>query len=87
MEYFKGYTLKKIQLKNEEIIKIYIKVLETIRYIHQKEVIHLDISENNILYNGKDLKIIDFGNSEEIDKNLRFITIILEDGKTYHLKQ
>ena len=32
MEYFKGYTLKKYN-KNEEIIKIYIKVLETIRYI------------------------------------------------------
>ena len=68
MEYFKGYTLKNLKLSNEEMIKIYIEILETIKYIHKKEVIHLDISENNILYNGKDLKIIDFGNSEEIDK-------------------
>jgi serine/threonine protein kinase len=71
MEYFIGKTLKHFKFNNEEIIRIYFEILKTVRYIHQKEVIHLDLSENNILYNGHDIKIIDFGNSEEIDKKCK----------------
>ena len=42
------------------------QIFRTINFLHKKNIIHGDIKSENILYNGKIIKIIDFGNSKNL---------------------
>ena len=81
MEYFKGRTLKKYILENdvleEDIVKIFLNILKTVKEIHNKNVVHRDIKPSNILINGKHtIKIIDFGSSIiDNEKNGTYIKV------------
>ena len=68
LDYFNGDKLRYSKLDNNEMITIFIEILKTIKYIHQQHIIHFDISSDNILYKDKQIKIIDFGNSIDLDK-------------------
>lgn len=66
LEYFDGVTLKKFISDNNtefsNLLKIAIKVAQTIGEIHEHNIIHKDINANNILVNKvHETKIIDFG--------------------------
>lgn len=68
MEYVEGITLedfiyKKIGLIPEErALPIFIEILNTVGYIHDNNILHLDIKSNNVMLlpNGK-VKLIDLG--------------------------
>lgn len=57
----------------EESLEIAFDVADTIRYLHQKHIIHADINPKNIIYNPetKSVQIIDFGYSI-YDNHYRF---------------
>jgi len=57
----------------DESLEIAIDVADTIRYLHQKHIIHADINPKNIIYNPttKAVQIIDFGYSI-YDNHYRF---------------
>ena len=56
-----------------ESLEIAIKIAKTLRYLHQKHVIHADVNPKNIVYNPdtKEVLLIDYGYSV-VDNNFRF---------------
>ena len=68
LEYFDGNTLKNIHsqkkenLKNKNLLSIAINIAQTIGEIHEQNIIHKDLTSNNILVNKfEQITIIDFG--------------------------
>ena len=74
MDYVDGETLDKFIehhpdffKKKENADRIVLQLLDAVGYLHQQQIIHLDLKPSNILvtYNGNNVKIIDFGLSLE----------------------
>jgi len=67
LEDFGGKSLKKIIIEQKlnwlEVLNLGIKIVESLKQIHQCHIIHKDINSSNIIFNPKtqQLKIIDFG--------------------------
>ena len=69
MDYVEGMTLHEAltqDLTDKEKFYIVDQLLETVQYIHSKQVVHRDLKPSNILitHNGKNVKLIDFGLSD-----------------------
>ena len=81
LEYCKGITLKKFILSNDlkenEIMKLFYKILEPMHEIHKKGIIHRDIKPSNIIIDENlEIKIIDFGSSiNREEKNGEYIKV------------
>jgi serine/threonine protein kinase len=83
-EYCEGKTLDKYIKENKTISitdfskKIVIPLINTLEWIHKKDIIHRDIKPSNIIINSKgEPIIIDFGsaiNHKECDKKKIFVT-------------
>ncbi len=75
MEYFNGHKLSdelceagfKSPRTFEEIYKLFLQILDAVEYIHSKNICHGDIKPQNILTDGKTVKITDFGTSKLIE--------------------
>jgi len=75
MEYFPGHKLSDELsdkgLKNprtfKQVFNIYIKILQGLLFIHNKNIVHGDIKPQNILISGDEIKITDFGTSRFVD--------------------
>lgn len=72
MEYLEGVDLKdkvdKENLELNEIIQIFVQILDGLDAIHQSNIIHRDIKPHNIyVTNEGQVKILDFGLSKLID--------------------
>lgn len=69
MQYAEGgelgsYINKKLWLTERETKKIFIQLIEAIKYIHTKNIIHRDLKPNNIVFsdvNMENILVIDFG--------------------------
>ena len=75
MEYFKGYPLDKFianrgQLSEQNIVDIFILILDAMIYIHKKNIIHRDIKPSNIMISdGFDVRLLDFGIAKNIEND------------------
>lgn len=69
MDYIHGQSLNKIgTVSLSQSIKIIKQITEGVNYAHQKQIIHRDLKESNILIDQKgDVTIIDFGIGAFID--------------------
>lgn len=78
-EFVDGEDLREWSIKNpsifwEERIEVFIKIMEGVKKIHQKGVIHHDLKPQNILITKDNTpKILDFGLSKVIDKDISSI--------------
>ena len=66
MEWCEGKLLRQIlfdgRISRDRAIRIAIKVLDALEYIHQQGVVHRDLKPENIMVDGNDdIKLIDFG--------------------------
>jgi serine/threonine-protein kinase len=66
MEWCDGRLLRQIladeRISQERAIRIALKVLDALQYIHENGVVHRDLKPENIMVNAKDeIKLIDFG--------------------------
>ncbi|MEM6299271.1 MAG: serine/threonine-protein kinase, partial [Bacteroidota bacterium] len=74
LEYFEGEPVRKVFRKKgwqlERFLRVAIQAAETLGQIHRSQIIHKDISGNNILVNPQtdELCIIDFGISSRLDE-------------------
>lgn len=87
MEYLDGVTLKqyleeKVKLTFEEAIKIIMPVINSLAKVHEQNLIHRDISPDNImLCKNSVIKILDFGSARFAKKeNEKTYTIVLKHG-------
>ena len=69
-EYVDGQTLSDFRLKNpdffkreENIRKFLLQLLSALDYLHNRQIVHLDLKPDNILItnNGNDVKLVDLG--------------------------
>ena len=72
MEYIEGGSLSNklgtTGLSMSEATRYILQVAETLKYIHKKNIAHLDIKPSNIMLNGNDeIVLIDFGVSKQYD--------------------
>jgi tRNA A-37 threonylcarbamoyl transferase component Bud32 len=69
MEFFEGTSLSHIitatRIDLQEKIHIIMEVARALGSAHQLGIFHRDITPDNILINGKDVRLIDFGIAEE----------------------
>ena len=74
MDYIEGESLEekikdKVNLSEEETLIYVRQVADTLRYIHSKNILHLDIKPGNIMIDEEDNAIlIDFGASKQYDE-------------------
>ena len=74
MDYIEGQTLgqlidKKGRLSETETLRYISQVSETLKYVHSKKMLHLDIKPGNIMIDKDDNAIlIDFGTSKQYDE-------------------
>lgn len=67
LEYKRGYTVKELLFKykhsfsNTEIFQIGIQLIRIMKYLHENGVVHRDIRIPNVLINGEEIYLIDFG--------------------------
>ena len=87
MEYCKGKLLfKKVDEKGKvtekEAAAIVSQVLGAVHYLHSNKVVHMDLKSENIIYNGKQIKLIDFGLSQVFNPNKKMKEL---KGTKYYL--
>lgn len=62
------------KLTEWEIIKFFRTLMETVNYIHQKNIVHRDIKPENILFDeANNLKLVDFGSAQILEQNSALI--------------
>jgi serine/threonine protein kinase len=75
MEYINGKTLKqyidsKDNMSTIEIVELYNQMLDSLIYIHQKNIIHRDIKPSNFMITTEGgIKLLDFGISKSNERN------------------
>jgi len=86
MEYLNGATLQQCiqdqKVELEELLTALRPVMTSLERIHEKQVVHRDISPDNImvLQSGK-LKLMDFGAAREVDfSDPRSLSVVLKFG-------
>ena len=69
-KYLSRVRRKSIRLSESDIYFIMIQIVDSLIYIHSKNILHLDIKQENIIINKyiKHIKIIDFGLSSIMDR-------------------
>lgn len=86
MEYLEGENLSQVLSKKhfspEEIIRLFIPVMKSLERIHKKNVIHRDISPDNlILLESGNIKLMDFGAARVIDTtDAHSTSVVLKAG-------
>ena len=86
MEYLDGTNLNDYiksngALKAEEVFKLMIPIMESLRKIHDIKLIHRDISPDNIMFlkSGK-LKLMDFGSARYFSKENNNKSVMVKQG-------
>ena len=75
MTFIKGDTLSKLikedkyKFTKREIYSLGIKLIDIVRYLHEEGVVHNDIRSPNIIIDGKEVYLIDFGLARWVDWN------------------
>ena len=77
--YKEGRTLsewlfnEKRVFSKDEIFQIGCQVFEILIYLHRRNVVHGDISVANVIYDGENISLLDFGLARFADRrNIRF---------------
>lgn len=85
MEYLEGYTLKELlqsrSFNSDEVFQLLRPVIHALKIIHSENVIHRDISPDNImiLENGSAV-LMDFGASYDVHNQYKNTSVVLKEG-------
>lgn len=84
MEKIEGSSLKEIimsknEMKLQEIMDIFLKIIKIVSKIHKNKILHLDINPKNIMLDkNMNVKIIDFGLSKKLDNKIRNEVVVCD---------
>jgi len=78
-DFFEGkelteFTKKDNLLPVKESTKIINELSKTLEYLHKNGILYLDIKDKNVLYDGQNIKLLDFGMAQMFDKPIEFNT-------------
>lgn len=79
--WYKNFNLnniKKWYVDNEKFLTCLFKAMKK---LHNIDVIHHDIKKDNIFYNEKEVKLIDFGMSSNLEKNKKSLENFIKEEK------
>lgn len=86
MEYLEGETLEQYVQKNgalspDRAFELLYPVMQVVEQLHKENVVHRDISPDNIMFDGNQLKLLDFGAARDVlySTNKSF-SVILKHG-------
>lgn len=72
-DYIEGHDLSEElkpsqRLSEDQVIRLLLEILELVKFIHQKQIIHCDINPSNLIRRTPDSKLvlIDFGSAQQI---------------------
>lgn len=86
MEFVEGITLKEYINKNgtlsaSETVQLFLPLIKSLEKVHAENVIHRDISPDNIMINESGIKLIDFGAAREVlADSEKSLSIVLKHG-------
>ena len=86
MEYLEGQTLKEYLLKNgvipgDTVIQMLVPVMRSLQKVHKEGIVHRDISPDNIMLVGNQVKLLDFGAARSISsEDQKSLSVLLKPG-------
>ncbi len=86
MEFLEGHTLKQLLAQNgcfapDEIWNLFVPLLLSLKELHKHDLIHRDISPENIMYVDNRLKLLDFGAARNISATAnKSLSVMLKPG-------
>lgn len=96
MEFVDGITMKEYLRKNgtlspKDAIRLFLPLIKSLDQVHSDNVIHRDISPDNIMIDKNGFRLIDFGAAREVFENEeKTLSIVLKHGyapeEQYHKK-
>ncbi len=75
------YLTKRNLFSVDEVAYIVLKIIEKIKWLHEHNVLYLDLKPQNILFDGKDIFIFDFGISRILKLEEKEVDVFLADPK------
>jgi len=80
-ENLKEYLASKGKLSVDETVEIFLRIMRTLDDVHQKQLIHRDISPDNIIFTkrGK-VKLLDFGAARNVSDGNKSLSVVLKHG-------
>jgi serine/threonine protein kinase len=78
MEYLKGQSLKEFiesrdNISANEIVGLFLQMLDALNYVHQQKLVHRDIKPSNFMLTADgELKLLDFGIAKNNDNNAEY---------------
>lgn len=85
MEYLDGKTLKEHleevgRIDYVETVKLLTPVMESLEKLHKNNLLHRDISPDNIMFSGNKVKLIDFGAVKDLNEDEKTRSVVLKHG-------
>ena len=86
-ERFFGFSIRQYAtqgLENNWVMRL-IEITEALSFMHERQILHLDLHSSNVLVSSDTSKIIDFGKATLVNIPITF-TLDCEERKVYNLK-